>query len=115
MESFILIFKNFPYASWSVWEEGGKRMWFSGEHNSFQESYAAATPLCVVGCPHGLRAGQPLCLVLFTLEHIRFWNWDSGKVLITQKGCSWVFVAYLVFQTSFWLLIWERKLLLLRR
>lgn len=52
----------------------------------------------------------PLSCSLST-EHTDFgnrgWKW---KVLATQKGCSWVFVALFgSFQTSFWLLYWERK------
>ena len=72
------------------------------------------------GCSHSLLRGwlptwsqsraTPLSCSLST-EHTDFgtrgWKW---KVLATQKGCSWVFVALFgSFQTSFWLLYWERK------
>ena len=84
-------------------------MWFSGEH-TISGLAAAATPFCVVGCPHGLSRATPLSCSLST-EHTDFgnrgWKW---KVLATRKGCSWVFVALFgSFQISFWLLHWERK------
>lgn len=52
----------------------------------------------------------PLSCSLST-EHTDFGNHGcKWKVLATRKGCSWVFVALFgSFQTSFWLLYWERK------
>lgn len=54
--------------------------------------------------------GNPSVL-FFVHEHTDFGNRGcKWKVLATWKGCSWVFVALFgSFQTSFWLLYWERK------